>query len=226
MNDSSIVNSLVDEFQCHICFDLLDDPRPACTWGHTFCKKTSRILEQLRRRVARLPSRDIGLQTDPGPTRSTGQQTDNPSSLDNARGANVGMSDREFVAATTHGFVIDHANDPYQGMLNLRRYHEEDSKRVRVWPQVVAERMDEEQEAESDPGADEQVGEQVDRLSPADVPGTLVAWVPTLLRCIIWILAVQIIYYLFNGFVPWIRSPSGAEKLSNAFTIPSVVKGT
>ena len=39
MTDSAIVDSLVNEFTCIICLDLIDEPRSACRWGHTFCRE-------------------------------------------------------------------------------------------------------------------------------------------------------------------------------------------
>ncbi len=41
MIDSTIVDSLADEFCCHICLNLMEDPRAACEWGHTFCRRVS-----------------------------------------------------------------------------------------------------------------------------------------------------------------------------------------
>jgi hypothetical protein len=47
MNDSSILDAIADELQCGICLDLLEDPRPTCEWGHTFCKKVSESVNDL-----------------------------------------------------------------------------------------------------------------------------------------------------------------------------------
>ncbi|KAI0545011.1 hypothetical protein F4679DRAFT_588940 [Xylaria curta] len=221
MNDTSIVNFLVDEFQCHICFDLLDDPRPACAWGHVFCKeclrqhshqnrrdnryplcpicrdpiiyaiegrilgcneglmRTTKIVEQLRQRVVRLPPRDIGLQTDVNLTRSTGQQThlsstgttgqqtENLLSWDNGREPNAdlpenlmdlleedeglasgsGLSDNQ--PGGSQEYVVDHGEDRWQGMVALRRWHEEYENRA-VPVNVDVEWVDEEQDARPD----------------------------------------------------------------------------
>ncbi|KAI3328757.1 hypothetical protein F4824DRAFT_516980 [Ustulina deusta] len=44
MIDSTIVDSLADEFCCHICLNLMEDPRAACEWGHTFCRRCLQYL--------------------------------------------------------------------------------------------------------------------------------------------------------------------------------------
>ncbi|KAI1758462.1 hypothetical protein F4782DRAFT_544703 [Xylaria castorea] len=260
MNDTSIVNFLVDEFQCHICFDLLENPRPACTWGHIFCRKcleqlirqnaidgrftrcpicrvefrptaiehrilgdnessrrTSRILQQLRQRVVRPPPRDIGLQTDLSSTRSTGQQTDNPLPRDNERGTNAALSEKPVEAITpqedaelssgaelpdnqpggTQEIVVDRRQDIWQGMVALRRYHEEYANR-RMRPRVNVERIDEEQETESDPGTDK----EDEKLTILDRWIPLGSWMrglgkqmPRLSTCIFVLVGLRILGY-------------------------------
>jgi hypothetical protein len=42
MSDYSILNSIIDEYQCPICFGLLEDPQSPCRWGHKFCSRVSK----------------------------------------------------------------------------------------------------------------------------------------------------------------------------------------
>ncbi|KAJ3579400.1 hypothetical protein NPX13_g1168 [Xylaria arbuscula] len=39
MPDKEIVDSLISEFTCPICREILTKPQKACKWGHTFCQE-------------------------------------------------------------------------------------------------------------------------------------------------------------------------------------------
>ncbi|KAI0466513.1 hypothetical protein F4859DRAFT_518971 [Xylaria cf. heliscus] len=247
MNDSCIVKFLVDEFECHICFELLDEPRPACAWGHIFCKKTSRILEQLRRRVVRPPPHDIGIQTDPSSIRSIGQQTDATLPLDDTQGRDVESPEEEVedIPSSQEDCRLSSSPEPsgYWGGVSLgyvppppETLEEHTLPMVclqqnlilcREWDAMAAmaaiPRNDTEmvnEEHDTEPGAHEQVDKPL-LVELAAIIRRLLKWTPSILRGIVCVVVLQIVHAFLPAVWSWMHNPSRAETLSGNSSIPS-----
>ncbi|KAI1369734.1 hypothetical protein F5Y08DRAFT_334089 [Xylaria arbuscula] len=75
MPDKEIVDSLISEFTCPICREILTKPQKACKWGHTFCQEQEKVLQLLRLRGHEHTTDDGQMPVSQGPPSDAQQQS-------------------------------------------------------------------------------------------------------------------------------------------------------